>query len=138
MWSRKERRTPHLLEALLVLPGDCVILLLERLEAARQRIGDLWLVVLVLGARLVVVQGSLHLLDRLDQALCLLGHLVLLVGDGAQLAVECVGEGREELQGRLVTSIKATSKHRHVPLPRVSRAHGWALLSRRRDRAAGR
>lgn len=85
---REERRTSHLLEALLVLPADCVVLLLQRFQTACQRIGDLRLVISIFGACLVIVQGGLHLLNCLDQPVCFFRHFMLFVGDSAQLAVE--------------------------------------------------
>ena len=80
-----------------MLSGDRVVLFFKRLQTARQRVGDLRLVVLVFWAGLVVVHGGLHLPDRLDQALGLFGQLVLLISNGAQLAMERLGERREQL-----------------------------------------
>jgi hypothetical protein len=92
--------TSNLFEALLVLLGDCAVLLLQRLQTARQRVRDLCVVVLEAGAVLAVVHRVLHLLDGPDQALRLFCHLVLLIGDGAQLAMQRVRERREELRSR--------------------------------------
>jgi hypothetical protein len=89
--------TSNLFEALVVLLGDSVVLLLQRLQTARQRVCDLCVVVLETGAILAVVHGVLHLLDGLDQALRLFCHLVLLICDDAQLAVQRVRKRREEL-----------------------------------------
>lgn len=88
--SWKDTPTSDLLEALLVLLGEGVVLLLQRLETARQRVSGLCVIVLEPGARLAVIHRVLHLLDCLDQTLRLLCHLMLLVGDGAQLAMERV------------------------------------------------
>jgi hypothetical protein len=69
-----------LLEALAMELADSVVLLLKALQTAHERVGDLEvaIVCLVLGVRLVVIEGSLHLLDGLQQAMRFLGDIVLL------------------------------------------------------------
>lgn len=104
-----------------MLPGDSVVLLFQRLQTAGQWIGELQLVFLVFGACFVVAHGRLHLLDRLDQALRLFGQLVLFVGDSAQLAMESVGERREELQNSQLRRADAcTGANAYLCLARVA------------------
>jgi hypothetical protein len=117
----KERRTPHLLEALAVEFADGAVLFLQLLQAARQRVRQLEAVVaLVVGIGLVVVERNLHLANRPDQALGLLGHLVLLVGRLLELVVERLRQRREELHalaasagsGKNVTRTSASRESR--------------------------
>ena len=73
------------------------VLLLEHLETSRERVGDLEVGV-VTTARPSIVERGLHLLDRRNHPLRLLDHPLLLRRHLAHLVVECIGQGREELQ----------------------------------------
>jgi hypothetical protein len=72
--------TSYLLKALAMELVDNVVLLLQALQTTHQRVGDLEITIFcfIVGVRLVVIEGSFHLLDSLHQAMRLLGHIVLL------------------------------------------------------------
>jgi len=97
-------RTSHLLEALAMQPADRVVLLFQLLQAACQRVCDFPAVRrVVVWVHFAVIERGLHLPYCLDQAICLLGHFMLLVGDLLQLAMERLGQRGEELQYMLVS-----------------------------------
>lgn len=118
----RKRRTAHLLEAFAVELADGAVLFLELLQAAGQRVRQLEAVVaLVVWVGLVVVQRSLHLANGPNQPLGLLGHLVLLVGRLLELAVERLGQRREEL-GALAAMAGGCSRRALTSASRESRS----------------
>lgn len=75
------------------------MLLLQDLQAARQWVCDLQILILgfVFAMCLVNIERSFHLLDGIDNSLGLVGHVVLFGLDESHLVMQSFGECREQL-----------------------------------------
>jgi hypothetical protein len=88
--------TLNLLIPLSVEAADLDVLLLEYLEASGERIGDLQVSV-VAAPRSAVVERRFHLADGCDHLLRLFDQPLFLRRYKADLVLQGIGQGREEL-----------------------------------------
>jgi hypothetical protein len=70
--------TFDLLESFAMKLADHIVLLLQALQAPIEGIGDFQARVIQFVSIFVIFQGSLHLLDRLDNLVCFFSQIVLL------------------------------------------------------------
>ena len=82
------RHTLNLLVALPVEAANLLVLLLQHLEAPRERIGDLQIVVLIVTPRPAVVERGLHLANCRNHLLCFFNQAFLLRRYKTDLVVE--------------------------------------------------
>lgn len=71
-------------------------------------------------ARFAVAEGSFHLPDCGDDAVCFVEHVSLLVGDAPYMVVQSFGEGGKELKGDTNTGQYQSSRKKATRVARQS------------------